>query len=57
MTVTKQSLIDWEVTNNGAHVAWITKLADDTYKICFPDDKNEYEFLSFTKAKEFVFGG
>ena len=53
MKVTKQSLIDWEVTNEGAHVAWITKVSGG-YEVIFKGDVNKYFQTSFAQARVFA---
>lgn len=51
MKVKKQSLIDWQVTENGKHVAWIGK-----NKHCYEVSckQGPRYFLSFKEAKAFA---
>ena len=53
MKVTKQSLIDWEVTDDGEHVAWITK-TQGGYEVVFKSDQNMYFQASFAQAIVFA---
>ena len=53
MKVTKQSLIDWEVTDGAGHVAWITKTKAG-YEVVFKGDPNRYFQASFAQARVFA---
>jgi len=54
MKVTKQSLIDWEVTKDGKHVAWITKEKTGLYTVTIKGIGEYKGYRKFKDAKEFA---
>lgn len=53
--VTKQSLIDWQVTKNGKAHAWINKGKDGLYCLTFKElgKVAEYKFIFYKEAVNF----
>lgn len=50
----KQSLTDWQATENGSSYAWITKQRDSSFTVKFTGDAYQYFCLSFMDAKTYI---
>lgn len=55
LAVTKQSMVDWQVTLNGASAAWIRKAADGTFIVTTRGDNVPFFATSFKEAKEMAY--
>ncbi len=53
LTISKQSLIDWQIQADGKHVAWINKL-DMGYSVQFAATEYSYFKRNFREAKAFA---